>query len=160
MVKELEFTPEDTAPVLAAMAELRAAADGWVNLLPGIAGDPGTAAGPFLFGPRQPDVTMGTWMPAGRRKFGGRIERDAVLGIMHPQGRHAVSRLAGVGLPLPEGWRVRQDHQRRGLLLAVPATAATAEVLAWALRAAAELCAEPMTGRWKAVVYRPVGTSD
>ncbi len=156
-VERLEFWPDGAEPVLAAMDRLSGAADGWVNLLPGLAGDvERTTAGPFLFGRRQPDVTMATWMPAGRRRFGGRTDPEMTLGIMHPQGRHAVARLGSAGLPLPPGWRVRQDHQRRGLLLSVPADAAHGDVLAWTLRAAAELCPEPMTGRWQAVVYEPI----
>ncbi|MGH9092917.1 MAG: hypothetical protein ACRDZR_16295, partial [Acidimicrobiales bacterium] len=92
------------------------------------------------------------WMPARH----GRRARGVTLGIMHQRGRRAVAQLEAVGIPLPEGWRVRQDHNRRGLIVLPPEWAPHAEVLAWALRAGAALAAAPLTGSWQARVYEPL----
>ncbi len=40
------------------------------------------------------------------------------IGLMHPTGHKAVARLAEAGVAVPDGWVVRQDHARRGLLRA------------------------------------------
>ncbi len=155
-VEEFEFDPADPGRVVAAMDRLSGAHDGWINLLPGVdeeeAPEP-ERSGPFtaLFGSPQPPVTMGTWVPAKKGRAGG----DETLGIMHPRGRHAVTRLRDDGIALPEGWRVRQDHARRGLVVAVPGDVPHARVLDWAVRAGDDLAMVPLTGMWKAKVFLP-----
>jgi hypothetical protein len=62
-------------------------------------------------------------------------------------------KLRDLGLPLPEGWRITQDHPRRGLVAQVPAAADDHAVIDWLLRAAQAVCAVPSTGRWIASVY-------
>jgi hypothetical protein len=157
-VEELEFVPGDTGPVVAEMARLAQAGDGWINLLPGVDEEEAEAEGPgrssalsALFGSAQAPVTMGTWIPARP----GRRLPEATVGIVHPRGRHAVAQLRDMGIPLPAAWRVRQDHNRRGLIVLVPAAASHAEVLAWALRAGAALATAPLTGSWQARIYQP-----
>ena len=139
-VERFEFSPEVPGRVVAAMGDLFEAGDGWINLLPGIAGEgadaPEEGGGSLLFGARQPAITMGTWVPPKRRRRAPRGGEVVTLGIMHPRGRHAVRQLASLGVPLPDRWYVRQDHQRRGLVLRVPADVPQVDVLAWALRAA------------------------
>ena len=44
------------------------------------------------------------------------------VGLMHPTGGKAIARLALAGIDLPDGWVVRQDHVRRGLVLRTAAT--------------------------------------
>jgi hypothetical protein len=159
-IERFEFTPEAPEVVLSAMARLTAAADGWVNLVPGLVEEearqqrnPGFSG---LFGSPVPMSTMCTWFPAGgAARALGRRPASATLGILHPRGRHAVQQLAELGVAVPDDWRVRQDHQRRGLLLEIPATATPDDVLDWALEAGGVLCAVPRTGRWQAVVYGP-----
>jgi hypothetical protein len=156
-MEELEFDPTATGAVVERMARLAGAEDGWVNLLPGVVDDEADdplrpSALSSLLGSAQSSVTMGTWMPARH----GRRARDVTLGIMHPRGRRAVAQLAGVGIPLPEGWRVRQDHNRRGLIVLPPESAPHADVLAWALQAGAALSTAPLTGQWQARVYEPL----
>lgn len=157
-VEELEFTPDDVSAVLAAMDRLSAAEDGWVNLLPGVPDDdetegPGRASAlSTLFGSAQSPVTMGTWMPARH----GRRPREVTLGLIHPRGRKSVAQLGEMGIPLPAGWRVRQDHNRRGLIVLPPGSTPNAEVLAWALRAGAALATTELTGSWQARVYDPL----
>jgi hypothetical protein len=161
-VEEFEFDPAGPDRVVAAMDRLSVAHDGWINLLPGVdeedAPEP-ERSGPFtaLFGAPQPPVTMGTWMPVRKARAGG----EATLGIMHPRGRHAIARLRDDGVPLPERWRVRQDHARRGLVVCAPADVPHALVLGWTLRAGDALAMVPLTGMWKARVFLPSrGPSD
>ena len=39
------------------------------------------------------------------------------IGVLHPTGNKVVARLAEAGVPMPDGWVVRQDHNRRGLVV-------------------------------------------
>jgi hypothetical protein len=136
---------------------LAAARDGWINLLPGVPQEdvrepPRQSALSGLFGPRLPDVTMATFMPPA----GGRRATDSeTIGLMHPIGKRALPLLREAGVPLPDGWRVKQDHVRRGLVVEVPASTSHARVLDWMLQAGTALCVERMTGTWRADVYWP-----
>lgn len=157
-MEELEFDPSATEAVVEGMARLAAAEDGWVNLLPGVVDedtdDPRRpSALSSLLGGTQSPVTMGTWMPARH----GRRRRGVTVGIMHPRGRRAVAQLAALGVAMPEGWRVRQDHNRRGLIVLPRESAPHADVLAWTIRAGAALATTPLTGRWQARIYEPAG---
>lgn len=160
-MEELEFRPEDTAAVVERMAALSTAEDGWINLVPGVPDDDETedlarpSAFGALLGSAQSPLTMGTWMPARH----GRRPREVTLGIMHPRGRRAVQQLADMGIPLPGGWRVRQDHNRRGLIVFPPDSASHADVLSWALRAGAALATTELTGSWQARIYEPLARS-
>jgi hypothetical protein len=144
------------AGVAAALANLRAAGSGWLNLMPGIDEEvvdvePPTGLFAF-FGNRTPPVTMATVMPAKRDR---RQTEGMTVGLMHPTGTKAVARLAEVGVAIPEGWVVRQDHVRRGLVVRTPVQAREADVVDWCVRAGTALCRAEMTGRWRAVVYLP-----
>jgi hypothetical protein len=55
---------------------------------------------------------------------------------------------------VPEGWRVEQDHPRRGLIVRPPADAHAAAVMQWAMEAALALALVPVTGSWMAEVHR------
>jgi hypothetical protein len=154
--KTIEFTPPDISGVADALAQLRAAGSGWLNLLPGIDDDAIDAEPPSglfaFFGNRTPPVTMATIMPA--RSDHREIE-GMTVGLMHPTGAKALARLAEVGVRLPGGWVVRQDHVRRGLVLRTQATTAEADVIVWCVRAGTALCRAEMTGQWRAVIYLP-----
>ena len=155
-VEEIEFTPDNAGPVVEQMARLARAQDGWINLLPGVDDDESEglnrpSALSALFGSAQAPVSMGTWMPARE----GSRRSEVTVGIVHPRGRHAVSQLRTLGVSLPDGWRVRQDHARRGLIVLVPTTVPHAQVLDWALRAGAALATVPLTGSWQARVFEP-----
>jgi hypothetical protein len=151
----LEADWEGMAAVVARMDDLATRQAGWVNLQPGIAPEdaPRADAGLFgLFSGRGPVVPVATWTaPAPRRR--GPPEPEQV-GIQHPAGGRAAGLLADAGLGVPAGWRVVQDHPRRGLVVAVPPGTAHDEVLDWLLRATAHLSAVPVTGRWRATVHR------
>ena len=138
------------------LAALRAAGGGWMNLMPGIdeeASDVHPRAGLFaFFGNNAAPVTMTTVMPPKKDR---RDSDGLTVGIMHPTGDHAVERLAEAGVAVPDGWVVRQDHARRGLLLQTPAAVTETDVIDWSVRAGTALCRAEMTGRWRAVVYLP-----
>jgi hypothetical protein len=156
-VERFEFTPDEATRVIGYMDELALAGDGWINLLPGISGreeeEPiiptGLAA---LFGSRQQPTTMCTWVAPTRSRRG---LRPATIGILHPRGRRVVLQLASLDTPVPEGWRVTQDHVRRGLVVQPADGAPQASVLDWTLRAGAVLCAETLSGTWQASVHLP-----
>lgn len=155
ILEELEFRPPATADVLRHMDALSAARDGWINLLPGV---PGEAAelpprGIFsgLFGSPELPVSMCTWMPRGARGS----PASQTVGILHPRGRGAAAQLSELGVPVPAGWLVRQDHGKRGLIVHPAQDASCADVLHWTLRAGEVLALMPLTGAWQARVYLP-----
>jgi hypothetical protein len=154
--KTMEFTPPDVAGVAGTLAQLGAVGSGWVNLLPGIdedAVDVDPPTGLFaFFGNRAPPVTMATIMPPKPER---REAEGMTVGLMHPTGAKAVARLAEVGVAVPDGWVVRQDHVRRGLVLRTPVGAVESDVVTWCVRAGTALCRADMTGQWRAVVYLP-----
>lgn len=135
------------------MAELDAAGAGWVNVGPAVDEDdlPAPSGGlGKLFGGRGPAVPHATWV-AGADRRGAR--RWSELGIEHGSGPKAVATLAGLGLPLPTGWLVRQDHVRRGLVLGVPPGTPADQIVAFLLEAAARLAQVPVGDRWLAEVH-------
>jgi hypothetical protein len=149
----VEFHEERRAAVVAHMATMTGAGAGWVNLSPGLDVDvPPTdsALGSLLSG-RGPTVPLATWAPAHGREA-------ANIGIQHGQGPRAVALLAERGVPLPDGWRVVQDHPRRGLIVTPSAGQqpdALDGVLGWLLAATGTLCPVPRTGEWRAYCYLP-----
>jgi hypothetical protein len=154
--RTIEFTPPDETGVVDALRMLRDASGGWVNLMPGIdeeASDVHPRAGLFaFFGNNAAPVTMTTVMPPKKDR---RETEGLTVGLMHPTGGKAVARLAEAGVTVPEGWVVRQDHARRGLLVRTPVAVGEDDVIDWCVRAGTALCRAEMTGRWRAVVYLP-----
>ncbi len=154
--KTIEFRPPEVAGVADSLRTLREAGSGWMNLLPGIdedAADPEPSPGLFaFFGNRAAPVSMATVMPPTKEH---RDREGVTVGLMHPTGAKAAGRLAEAGVALPEGWVVRQDHARRGLLVRTPPEAGDADIVTWSVRAGAALCRADMTGQWRAVVYLP-----
>ncbi|MHB1444164.1 MAG: hypothetical protein ACYCTI_01980 [Acidimicrobiales bacterium] len=154
--RRLHFGQDDTAPVLDEMRAMTRAARGWINFEPEVPEDsevPGVGLFSFMSA-RGPSIPLCTWVPEGR----GRREKRTPpsLGLQHPSGVRAAARLAERGLALPAGWRVTQDHPKRGLVVSVgagPGGAEEAAMLEWLLRAAELLSVVPPTGMWDAAVY-------
>lgn len=141
--------------LVARMDELADAGAGWVNLQPGIDPDDAPQAEPGLFGlfsGRGPVVPVATWTAPAPTRRGGRGPEE--VGIQHPAGPRAAARLAEAGVPVPAGWRVVQDHPRRGLVAQVAPGTPHREVAEWLLGATARLAAVPVTGWWRATVHR------
>jgi hypothetical protein len=148
----VEFDESRRAPVVRRMARMGDARAGWINLSPGLDVEeppPSRSVLGALFSARGPTVPLATWAPAQGRE-------PATIGVEHGQGPRVVRTLAGKDAAVPPGWRVTQDHPRRGLVV-VPQPAVTDQeldaVLAWLLRAAGALCPVPRSGQWRAYCY-------
>jgi hypothetical protein len=156
-VETFDFTPPDDGRVAGFLQVVTHAGQGWINLLPGVEIDENQRTNvptglSALFGGRQAPVTMCTLMPASPNKqaFDG-----VTVGLLHPTGNKVVARLAEAGVPMPDGWVVRQDHNRRGLVVRARRGAPEKEIIGWSIQAGTALCREEMTGEWQAVVYLP-----
>jgi hypothetical protein len=150
---EFGFVAHDDVELLGQMAMVQAGGTGWINVTPVIDEEHQPAEpGPFAFlGGSTHQVPVITWMPG--RHQSGRPMRPTTIGLQHASGPRVAWRLRDLGHPVPEGWKVTQDHPRRGLVADVPADADNAEVIGWLLRAATSVCQVEMTGRWTAAVH-------
>ncbi|HEV3281788.1 MAG TPA: hypothetical protein VG032_09315 [Acidimicrobiales bacterium] len=150
---ELEFVAHDDPSLLTHMRKVAADRTGWINVKP-IIDEEHTPAGPgpfaFLGGSTHKVPTV-TWMP-GRQAANG-AKKPTTVGIQHAAGTHLAWKLRDIGMPLPDGWRVTQDHPRRGLVAQVPADADDEAVMHWLLSAATFASAVPTTGRWTASIH-------
>lgn len=148
----IEFDEGQHAPVVVRMAEMAAAGAGWLNLTPGLAmAEPPPDRGPLtaLLGSRGPTVPLATWTPASGRE-------PPTAGIHHAEGPRAMQLLGDRGLPLPEGWRVLQDHPKRGLVVTIGTGQDRGDLdatLSWLVTATGLLCPWPRTGEWRALCY-------
>jgi hypothetical protein len=155
-IERVAFAAGDISPVTAWMDRLAAAADGWINVLPQVGDndEKQTRLGfVAMFGGGNPGVTMFTWIPgrANRRR-----PVPARLGIAHITFGRAVATLRSHGVDVPQGWTVKGDHPRRGLVLELPPGVPSGQVVAWALRAV-EVLTPPLPIRgWVADVHLPV----
>lgn len=150
---EIVFRADDRAELVARMARLARARDGWVNIspvLPEGVNPPRQGLLRFL-GARGPEALLATWIPGKARREGF---EPTTVGLQHAAGKKVVSRLADSGLPMPEGWRVTQDHAARGVVATVGEGADLDEVAAWLLGAAERVATSPLTGKWRATFYR------
>lgn len=147
------FVAHDDPELLAQMSMVQAGGTGWINIEPVIDDDRRPPEpGPFAFlGGSTHQVPVITWMPGRRQE--GRSARPTTVGLQHASGPRVAWRLRDLGLPVPEGWRVTQDHPRRGLVAEVPADADNRAVIDWLLRAATVVCQVEATGRWEAAVH-------
>ena len=153
----IEFSVGHDDDVVGAMDDLGARHGGWINLDPESDpdDDPPARRGLatlLLAGPAH-DVPTCTWVA-------GKVGRNGVqpdqIGIQHGAGARVLWRLRDELGGLPEGWRLVQDHPRRGLV-AEPASGDThSTVLGWLLEAGTLLSAVRLTGAWQATVHHPV----
>ena len=154
-IERVEFSGDGYTLVIAHMARLVDAGDGWINLIPKIADDyeETTSLGFLtLVGGGASGVTMCTWIPASHDHRG---RSQASIGITHVTGRRAGPELHTSGAPIPETWLVEQDHPRRGLVVRFPGDEPNEQVLVWALRAVATLSAPRDIRRWRGDIYNP-----
>ncbi len=146
--EQIDFMLDDRTTVLARMRELHESRKGWINLSPALDEDeePPPRSSTFgLFSGRGPDVPLCTWVP------GPPVE----IGIQHGAGAKAVQVLGDMRHPVPDGWRVTQDHSRRGLVVLVPDGTTNDVVLDWLLTAGTALASHlKLAGWWRAAVYR------
>ena len=152
----LEFG-NDPSAVLAAMATVRAAGRGWVNVQPVVDPEdepprPGLLA---IFGGSPHRVPLATWLPS---PGAGSREARTTVGILHATGRRLASRLAEAKVGVPPGWRVTQDHLRRGLVVEVAAGADDPEVLSWIVAVLRKVTTVRSSGTFRALVYGPASS--
>ena len=145
------FRAETPAEVLAAMSEL-ARGTGWIILQPGFDPEHDAAVEGGL-GARGRGATVAkcSWVPGERSR---RRSEYVALGLEHGAGPKVARRLSDLGVAIPEPWAVIQDHPRRGLVVAAPPDEPDPDILQWLLRAGDVLSSLPLTGEWRAVVYR------
>ena len=154
-VKRIEFGADDVTQVVAWMARLAEAEDGWINLIPKVADDDErpTSFGLFtLLSGGGGGITMCTWVPGNLGHSG---HNQSTLGVSHLTRHRAASQLDSAAVPIPETWFVEQDHPRRGLVLRVPPGESHARVVAWALRAVAALRPLGLAKGWRAEIHLP-----
>lgn len=137
MKEVIAFDPADVDSVAS-----RLDVHSWVNLQPEIEADDAPPEGGGFFGifsARGPLIPLCTWHPG---------ERSA--GVQHGTGPKVAPRI-----DVPAGWRVVQDHPRRGLVVRVPAGVSDTEVLRWLVDAGTRLCPVRMGDQWVAELHRP-----
>jgi hypothetical protein len=162
-VEQLLFPPGEPNEVLTLMARLEAEDGGWINLSPVPEED---ADGPVGSGRRQwlphlfdllldagPDIPVGTWVPPRRAQGKGRGVATTSIGLQHPSGQRALDRLQRAGIDPPPGWRLVQDHPRRGLVFSAPVGADHRATLEWLIRAGDFLSVGPRAASWLATVH-------
>jgi hypothetical protein len=150
---EVRFRAEEPGELCAWMRRLTDGG-GWVNIAPLVdEADLPPLRSPLaaLVAARGPEVPLATWVP-GREGRRGRV--PASVGLQHAAGPRAAALLADRGVPVPAGWRVVQDHPRRGLAAELPEGVAPEDVVGWLLAAATALSAVPLSGWWQATVHR------
>jgi hypothetical protein len=144
----IDFRTEDRAGVVARMDQLATDGKGWINLSPALDEDeePPQRSSTFgLFSGRGPDVPLCTWVPG----------TPTQVGVQHGAGPKVKVVLENLGEPVPEGWRVTQDHSRRGLVAVLPEGTTNEQALDWLLRAGTALAAHlKLAGWWRAAIYR------
>jgi hypothetical protein len=150
---EFVFSAHDDPELVARMAEVEATGTGWINVVPVIEEEhEPPPPGPFAFlGGSTHQVPTVTWVPGKHQPDG--TTKPTTVGLQHAAGPHLAWKLRDLGLPLPDGWRITQDHPRRGLVAQVPSGADNKEVMDWLLGLAAAVCAVPATGRWEVSVH-------
>ena len=157
-VRRIPFERSDLSVVVAAMADIAAAADGWVNIGPALSNEqaaqiPTRSGLGAWFSSRGPTVAMGTWMPAPAT---GRAQA-AQVGVEHGQGPDALKRLEQAGLVLPAGWLKRQDHAKHGVVVENDAEADLSLVVDWMVRAVTILTPDvAVSDHFIAHLYRSV----
>lgn len=150
----VEFDPLILETIVGRMATMVERRGGWVNFEPMIPEDeemPTIGGVTGLFSNRGPAIPLCTWTaPAESRKG---VVGPQSIGIQHAFGTNAKARFAEVRLAIPEGWRMRSDHPKRGLVIELPADEDVGAALDWLLAAGEALVTVPVTGRWTAVLF-------
>lgn len=127
---------------------------GWITVAPLVPEDdrPEPDTGPIssLFSAGRHEVPLCSWVPARQ----GRRAKPDSLGIQHSTGTKSAARLAARGVPVPGGWKVLQDHPRRGLVVAPPVGTSVEAMFDWLLRAGSSLSKVDFDGRWDVRIHR------
>ena len=153
----IEFTPDDIDAVVEQLGGVIQRGAGWLNIEP-IVGEvamdklrdhtPPTIV--RLFSGRGGKIPFGTFVPGDNRKAS-----MGQVGLEHSAGPRGLQQLRDAGIVLPAGWRMRQDHGKRGIVCDVPRDEDPAVIVRWILDASLQLCEIDLTGWWTAVISVP-----
>jgi hypothetical protein len=153
----VEFTRDDFSEVVELIRRVVDAGAGWVNIEPILdeeAMDEVQRTTPpaviRLFSGRGGKIPFGTFVAGDKRKGG-----VGQLGLEHGAGPRVVPQLREAGIALPEGWRIRQDHGKRGIVCDVPPTEDPTVIVQWIVAAAMQLTEVRLSGWWTAVIHTP-----
>ena len=149
--RRVPFRRSDPGPLIDIVEQLAVEHRGWVNVGPDLADDDAARRRGGWFSARGPAAPNATFL-AGQARRSGRHDPDQI-GIEHASGTKAARRLAEGGHPVPQGWTVRQDHPKRGLVVQLPVGIPAGDVVAWLLEAAGLLCRVPTGDDWRAEVW-------
>jgi hypothetical protein len=160
VVEELAVRPDDLGPLVEVALDLRSRRAGWLHLQPAVPEEavppPPRGLALLLAGQDLGPAALGTWVPGPLRRGAiGRRRPVDQLGVQHGLAARARPVLATAALwPLPPGWILRQDDARRGLVVEVPEELPLESVFHWLLAAVEALSSVPLSGSWRALVFR------
>jgi len=103
-----------------------------------------------VFSGRGGKIPFGTFVPGDHRK-----DKLGQVGLEHSAGPRGLQQLRDAGIVLPAGWRMRQDHSKRGIVCDVPRDESPDVIVRWILDASLQLCEIDLTGWWTAVISVP-----
>jgi hypothetical protein len=152
-VHVIDFRLEELGVVVEQMDLMGNAHTGWLNFRPAVPEEeepPAPTGLDMLFSTAVHDVPICTWMAGKTNRHG--VAPDS-LGVQHSAGTKTLAHLASLGLALPTGWRVVQDHPRRGLVVLAPAGTGHLEELSWLIQSGTLLSTVRVTGEWHAEVH-------
>ena len=143
--------PASVDEVVAALAHLGDGA--WCNLEPFV-----DQADLDDLRARSPHPLLRMFMKAGAPIPLATVMRDGAsvsIGLEHSHAARAIPYLREHEAAPPREWKVKQDHVRRGIVLAAPPDVAPRAVLDWIVGAARLLGGVPVGNRWTALVCTP-----
>lgn len=142
----------DSTDLVDVLVEVAGSPGSWVNVEPDVdeslrADVPGLFA---WFSARGSQVPVATFVAGSARDVPS-------VGLDHNTGRGAGDRLRDAGVVAPDGWSLRQDNPKRGLIwesgsLDVPTGPSLAVFL---MEATALFCSLPTEGRFRVSVHTP-----
>lgn len=149
----IQFRTGDFEEVKEAMAQAANRTDGslWLRFQPWVDDEhmpvPKGLAG--LFSSRGPQIPEATWIPA---QGSGNQAEPTQVGIRHATGPGALDRLTASGVRPPSGWKLIQEHTKRGLVFGIPPGDPFDLAIDYVLGACAVLAMVPTDDRWTARV--------
>lgn len=148
----LQFRAGSPDEIVQRMDAMAARGDGleWLNVQPWVdeSNMPKVSLLKHLFSGRGFAVPTGTWVPGHP---GGKPPDVTELGVQHGAGPRALDRIKENGVVVPDGWRVTQDHPKRGLVVEVGADASNRDALHFLIAAGASLAVDvSIDDRWVA----------
>ncbi|MDH4168739.1 MAG: hypothetical protein OEW42_04035 [Acidimicrobiia bacterium] len=151
----MEFTEGEPEPVLERIGSMLGRARGdWVNFEPmvddTVIGELAVRRGVAgWFSARGSDLPYATLLAP----VDGARPAVGSLGLQHGGGPKAVRALTAAGITAPDGWILRQDHPKRGLVFQQQGVVDAGQTLEFVFAAARRLCPVELDGRWSAVIH-------